>query len=315
VRARVVHLPERTDPDGGRDQRGLDDRLDGGNGADGPGGWPDGLMSAREALAQGFPGWPGPGETPPDPPVPVPAGRGGEQRIPRPFNARPGGPPPWAGVAPELRQPTLADVRAALTDLGPPHPALGEHGLRAAAGADHSDRAARPSAVLAPLYEADGEAFVVLTRRTWRLSTHQGEMSFPGGRIDPGETPVDGALREAKEEIDLDPSTVELIAELDHLTAVSSRSFIVPFVGALPGRPELRPNPYEVEAVRHVPLAELADPAMYREEIWTFPDGMDRSIYFFELVGDTVWGMTAALLRQLLGMVTHTLGRGDLGHP
>ena len=65
----------------------------------------------------------------------------------------------------------------------------------------------------------------------------------------------------------------------------------------------------------HVPLAELLDPAIFREEIWTFPGGYDRPIYFFELVGDTVWGATAALLRQLLGMVTGTLGRGDLDHP
>jgi 8-oxo-dGTP pyrophosphatase MutT (NUDIX family) len=169
--------------------------------------------------------------------------------------------------------------------------------------------------VLAPLYEQDDLATVVLTRRTWALRTHQGEMSFPGGRIESGETPVDGALREAEEEVALDPATVEIVGELDHLSTVSSMSFIVPFVGVLPGRPDLTPNPDEVEAVVHAPLAELADPAVFREELWTFPGGDERPIYFFELVGDTVWGMTAALLRQLIGIVTGTLGRGDLGHP
>ncbi len=59
----------------------------------------------------------------------------------------------------------------------------------------------------------------------------------------------------------------------------------------------------------------VLDPAIYREERWAFPDGRERRIYFFELVGDTLWGATAAMLRQLLGMVTGTLGRGDLGHP
>jgi hypothetical protein len=63
-----------------------------------------------------------------------------------------------------------------------------------------------------------------------------------------------------------------------------------------------------------VPVAELLDPAIYREERWTFPWAEDRPIFFFELVGDTVWGATGAMLRQLLGFVTGTLGRGDLSH-
>jgi len=266
--------------------------------------WPEGLISARTAFEQGLPGWPKKGQKVPGPPAPVPAGRGGEQRIPRPHNARLGGPPPWADLPPDRCRPSLADVRKALDGLDVPVPSP-----REALGVP-----ARPSAVLAPLYEQDGQAMVVLTRRTWALRTHQGEMSFPGGRIEAGETPVDGALREAEEEVALDPSTVEIVGELDHLSTVSSMSFVVPFVGALPGRPDLRPNPDEVEAVVHVSLAELADPAIFREELWTFPGGYERSIYFFELVGDTVWGMTAALLRQLLGIVTGTLGRGDLGH-
>ena len=270
-----------------------------------PGEWPEGLISARTAVEQGLPGWPKKGQKVPGPTAPVPPGRGGEQRIPRPFNARRGGPPPWADLPPDLCRPSLADVRKALDGLGTPVPSP-----REAVGIP-----ARPSAVLAPLYEQDDLAMVVLTRRTWALRTHQGEMSFPGGRIESGEAPVDGALREAREEVDLDPSTVEIVGELDHLSTVSSMSFIVPFVGVLPGRPALTPNPDEVEAVVHVSLAELADPAIFREERWTFPGGDERSIYFFELVGDTVWGMTAALLRQLIGIVTGTLGRGDLDHP
>jgi 8-oxo-dGTP pyrophosphatase MutT (NUDIX family) len=313
VRARVVHLP---DPDDRVPDRRQDEHDD----------WPDGRNSARRAVLRGVSEWSHSGVQPPAPPVPVPSGRGGAQRIPRPSNARPGGPPPWADIPPELRRPSLADVRTVLSGLGPPVPSARERSLRAVrgdgngAGGEHelpgiSEWDVRPSAVLAPLYEEDGQAIVVLTRRTWDLRTHQGEVSFPGGRIEPGESPADAACREAKEEIDLDPSTVELIGELDHLTTVSSRAFIVPYVGTLPGRPDCRPNPREVEAVLHVPLAELADPAIYREELWTFPGGVRLPVHFFELVGDTVWGMTAALLRQLVGMVTHTLGRGDLGHP
>ena len=267
--------------------------------------WPEAVnVSASAAAERGLPGWPRPGEVPPGPPVPVPPGRGGEQRIPRPFNARAGGPAPWADLPPERRRPALADVARALAALGPAR----------RSDREISDPTARPSAVLAPLYDGDGAAHVVLTRRTWGLRTHEGEVSFPGGRVEPGESAVDGALREAKEEIDLDPSMVEVIGELDHLATVTSRSFIVPYVAALPGRPETTANPFEVSAVLHVRVAELLDPAIFREERWHLPWAENRPIVFFELVGDTVWGATGAMLRQLLGLVTGTVGRGGLEH-
>jgi 8-oxo-dGTP pyrophosphatase MutT (NUDIX family) len=180
---------------------------------------------------------------------------------------------------------------------------------------EHEPGVTRASAVLAPLYDDEhGEAHVVLTRRTWDLRSHQGEVSFPGGRQDPGESITDTALREAHEEIGLDASGVEVIGELDHLATFSSRSYIVPLVGVLPSRPALTPNESEVAAILHVPLAELLDPAIYREERWDFLDS-ERPIFFFELVGDTVWGATAAMLRQLLGFVTGTVGRGGSLHP
>ena len=121
--------------------------------------------------------------------------------------------------------------------------------------------------------------------------------------------------REAHEEIGLDPASVDVMGELDHLATVSSNSGIVPYVGSVPSRPETRPSPHEVEAVLHVALSELLEPAIFREERWTFPGGWEQPIAFFELVGDTVWGATAALLRQLLAFVPRTPGRGDLDHP
>jgi hypothetical protein len=95
---------------------------------------------------------------------------------------------------------------------------------------------------------------------------------------------------------------------------VSSGSFIVPWVGAMPARPDLLPCSAEVDAVLHVPLSELMAPGVFREERWSFGEGIDRPIVFFDLVGDTVWGATAAMLRQLLGFVTGTVARGELGH-
>ncbi len=172
----------------------------------------------------------------------------------------------------------------------------------------------RAAAVLAACYEEGGEAHVILTRRSAALRVHSGEVSFPGGSQDPGEDLRTTALREACEEVGLDASLVEFVGELDHLSTITSNSFIVPYVAVLSGgRPHLQPSPAEVAAVLHVPLSELLDPAHFREERWDI-FGTDRSMWFFELVGDTIWGATAAMLRQLLGFATGTVTRGGLGH-
>ncbi|MEM8905334.1 MAG: CoA pyrophosphatase, partial [Actinomycetota bacterium] len=158
----------------------------------------------------------------------------------------------------------------------------------------------RDAAVLAPFYEDGGELYVVLTRRSPRLRSHTHQVSFPGGSRDEGETLVETALREAEEEIALDPTTVELVGELDRLHTFTSGAVIVPYVGVLPGRPDLVAAPAEVEHILHVPVSELMADEVHREELWPFPDGGVRPVHFFELVGDTVWGATAAMLRQLL---------------
>lgn len=164
---------------------------------------------------------------------------------------------------------------------------------------------ARPSGVLIPVYDEGDGAVVVLTRRSQHLRAHKGEVSFPGGRQEPGEAPHETALREAHEETGLDPAHVELVGELDPLATYSSRSLIVPFVGLLDARPRLVAQESEVEAILHVPLAELLDPEAYREELWWFGDGY-HPLHFFEIVGDTVWGATARILHQLLSITTGT---------
>ncbi len=163
--------------------------------------------------------------------------------------------------------------------------------------------AGRPAAVLCAVFEDDGEAEVILTRRSSRLRSHTGQVSFPGGRLDAGETALACALREAREEVGLDPSTVDVFARLSTVRIPANPAPILPFVGALPGRPFLHPSPAEVERAFSVTLTELSDPEVYREEIWTMPDGTERDMYFFELVGDTVWGATARMLFELLDVV------------
>jgi len=166
----------------------------------------------------------------------------------------------------------------------------------------------RPSAVLVVLADDDaGDAGVLLTRRSTALRNHSGEMSFPGGRIDGDETAVDAALREAHEEVGLDPSTVEVVGELNHLATVVSKSHIVPVVGRVPSQVDLVPASSEVERVMWVPLAEFVRTDTYRAERWAVPwpapgdarGSSERVLYFFELDDETVWGATAFIIRDL----------------
>jgi 8-oxo-dGTP pyrophosphatase MutT (NUDIX family) len=157
----------------------------------------------------------------------------------------------------------------------------------------------RMSSVLVAFYDGPRGAEVILTRRSRALRSHRGEISFPGGRLEPGETPEAGARREAHEEVDLDPAAVELVGRLATLATVSSMSSIVPVVGRLRERPHLRPQQAEVDRILHVPLVELVRPGVFREERWGTPP-LERPIYFFELDDETIWGATARILVDLL---------------
>jgi 8-oxo-dGTP pyrophosphatase MutT (NUDIX family) len=157
--------------------------------------------------------------------------------------------------------------------------------------------------VLVPLFEEAGETRVILTRRAAHLRSHTGEVAFPGGRLEPGEDAPAGAMREAHEEIGLDPAEVEVLGELAPLETASSRSRITPIVGALARRPRLAPNPAEVARIFDVSLAELVSDGIYREERWDLPGHGDRPMHFFELEDETVWGATARILTELLELV------------
>src|ERR1700722_14521672 len=154
--------------------------------------------------------------------------------FPRPARAYAGVPAPWTGLKPARRRGMdLARVRAAVE--------AHHRGLEAAQRVtfDGFPDPGSPSAVLVALFEVDGETRVVLTRRAAHLRTHTGEVSFPGGRLDAGETPEAGALREAAEEVGLDIAAVEVVGRLTPLVTFSSTASITPVVGLLPGPPRL----------------------------------------------------------------------------
>jgi 8-oxo-dGTP pyrophosphatase MutT (NUDIX family) len=158
---------------------------------------------------------------------------------------------------------------------------------------------ARTSAVLVVLADGPDGAEVLLTRRSMLLRDHKGEISFPGGRCDPGETPLDTALREAHEEVGLEPDLPEVVGELGHLSTIVSKSYIVPVVSRIPERVELAPRTAEADRVMWIPVSELTRPGTYHRERWGLPP-LDRPLHFFHLDDETVWGATAHMLVDLL---------------
>jgi 8-oxo-dGTP pyrophosphatase MutT (NUDIX family) len=172
--------------------------------------------------------------------------------------------------------------------------------------------------VLAALFEERGQTRLVLTRRSTGLRTHQGQVSFPGGRLEKGENAVAAALREAFEEVDLDPSLVTTVGWLHPVLTMVSDSFILPVLATVDERPQLVASPSEVERIFDVSLAELADPALFHEERWRIPGRViagsaDSSfpVWFFEVSGELIWGATARMLHELLSVVLLGAAAGD----
>lgn len=158
---------------------------------------------------------------------------------------------------------------------------------------------ARHAAVLVALAPGSQGVEVLLTRRSQQLRQHKGEISFPGGRMDPGETASQTALREAHEEVGLDPSLVTIVGELSHVNTVVSMSYIIPKVGLLDAPVPLAPQTMEADKVMWVPLAELTATGTYHGELWG-SSPTDRLLHFFELADETVWGATGRMLVDLL---------------
>ncbi len=161
-----------------------------------------------------------------------------------------------------------------------------------------------PAAVLVLVIERDGKLSVLFTKRTEHLARHRGQFSFPGGVIEPqDESEEAAALREAMEEVGLNPEDVEVIGALDDLPG-RAEPFIITPVLALARRPvTFKADRDEVERILEVPLSFLMDPANCRTEIWE-RDGEYYPIYFFEYEGDVIWGVTGRIVKQFLELIT-----------
>jgi len=155
------------------------------------------------------------------------------------------------------------------------------------------------AAVLVPIFEHDGVAHVLLTRRRADLRRHAGQVSFPGGRVDAGEEPLQAALREAHEEVGLDPERVEVLGRLDDTLVLVTGFRLTPWVGAVPYPYPYRPHPDEVDSILYVPIPALSRPGVHRT-VERVSLGLRYDVHFYELPAVTIWGATARVLHQLL---------------
>ena len=158
------------------------------------------------------------------------------------------------------------------------------------------------AAVLVPLVDR-GEPFLVFAKRTDRVGTHRGQISFPGGRVDASDAGfLEAALREAEEEIGLPRAAVEPLGALDDTETVATQFIITPFVGVVRAPVAWQPDGHEIEKVIEVPLAALRDRANLRVE-HRERDGVLHEVLFWDYQDETIWGATARILKQYLDVL------------
>lgn len=211
---------------------------------------------------------------------------GGRQQLPRPASWRELDYAPWD----RLDTRALGDIDAVCNAVARHRP---DETLQQPPSESH------PSAVLVPLFAEGSEPRVLLTRRSDTLTTHKGQIAFPGGRLEVGETSLQAALRETYEEIGVDARHARVIGELTAHRTISSTSHIVPHVVRLPHAPKNFSINKEVDRVLSVSLTELIRPDTFAQEHWVFPD-REVVVPMFYLDDETIWGATARMLQELL---------------
>jgi 8-oxo-dGTP pyrophosphatase MutT (NUDIX family) len=160
-----------------------------------------------------------------------------------------------------------------------------------------------PAAVLLLIVYRDGEPNLVFTKKTETVPHHKGQFAFPGGVVGPPDgSRVETALREAREEVGLDPAAVEVLGVMDDVPTATTRFVITPVVGLCAAAPALAPDGREIERVFEVPLRVLAEPGAFREELWE-REGRPHPVAFFTAGEDVIWGATARILKEFLELL------------
>ena len=172
-------------------------------------------------------------------------------------------------------------------------------------------RTGKQAAVLVPLYAVGEKLHIVLTRRTAHLGRHAGQISFPGGAVDPADASyLDAAYREAYEEVGLDPHELELWANLKPVYVSASNYIVHPFVVFARHRPRFHVNANEVAELLEIPLATLLAPGTFTRELRDY-QGMRVWEPLFRYGQHRIWGATAVILDQLLWRIEPGLAAPD----
>ena len=166
---------------------------------------------------------------------------------------------------------------------------------------------ARNASVLIGLFDENNETYISFIRRASTLRAHSGEIAFPGGAADESDvSPIVTALREAQEEIGLDPSRVDVLGIMAPVFTVVSNFLITPVVAYMPEGPgKLQLQMSEVAEIILLPLQGLADPTIYHAEQW-MRDNVPHTVYFFDYGSFRIWGATAYMLKTLLALLRDT---------
>jgi len=160
-----------------------------------------------------------------------------------------------------------------------------------------------PSAVLVPIYDKQGEYYILFTQRTERVRDHKGQISFPGGVYEePDGTLLNTALRESNEEIGLEPEAVELLGELDDIVTLGTNYIISPFVAAIPWPYSLKLYPTEVKEIIEVPISALLDKDCLGQTKQII-NGEAVTTDSYNYQGKVIWGATARILNQFLDII------------
>ena len=156
-----------------------------------------------------------------------------------------------------------------------------------------------------PIIVEGSHLSLLLTRRTETLSSHRGQVAFPGGGADDTDpTLVFTALREAHEEVGLNSNAVDILGLLDDVPTVTEETIVTPVIGCVQSMPELSANPDEVARIFMVPFDYLKVPSNWRIEQRTH-GGKTYPIYFLKYDGETLWGLSAHFTRQLLDCMNY----------
>jgi 8-oxo-dGTP pyrophosphatase MutT (NUDIX family) len=167
----------------------------------------------------------------------------------------------------------------------------------------HPGTELKSAAVLVPLLRHDGQLHLLYTRRSDRLASHRGEVAFPGGRFDRRDQHLlAAALREAHEEVGIEPQAVDVLGSFEGRRTHSTDIMVTPFVGLVGGTPELRPDPKEVAEIFDVPLSILASPRYRGAHHWRRNGTTsDRPAILYQ--GQVIWGLTYELTLRFLELL------------